>query len=469
MDLLRAPGLRTFLRWRHARTALQMVFVALAAVVVLHGLYGPDLASTNLATLLSWVHYRGLLVIGLLAVGNVFCAGCPFIRVRDWARWLRPPRRSWPPGLRHKWIGVSLLVALLISYEYFGLWSLPAATAWIVLAYFGTALAIDLVFRGAAFCQHVCPIGQFNFVAATASPFEVRALDVGTCGSCRTADCVRGRRDPVEPSTVQQRGCELGLFLPAKVGNIDCTFCLDCVQACPHDNVGVVSRVPALELTSPERRSAVGRLVARTDILVLIVVFVFGALVNAGAMVAPVHALTTSLGQRLNASSPVMLGLLFVFGLVVLPGALLAAAALVTRRLVGGPGLLLTMRRFGVGLVPLGFGIWVAHYSFHFLTAALVVVPVTQSAALDLAGWPVLGMPLWQWTGVPPGAVLALQLGVIVLGAIGSLAVVQTVAQRDYTDTANRAAWPWLVVVALLAALAVWIMVQPMDMRGMGA
>ena len=46
----------------------------------------------------------------------------------------------------------------------------------------------------------------------------------------------------------------LGLFLPAKVGNLDCTLCLDCVQACPHDNVALASRLPGLELADARRR-----------------------------------------------------------------------------------------------------------------------------------------------------------------------------------------------------------------------
>jgi hypothetical protein len=75
---------------------------------------------------------------------------------------------------------------------------------------------------------------------------------------------------------VLQRGCELALFLPAKVGNLDCTFCLDCVQACPHDNVAISPRVPGLELVDPRRRSGIGRLARREDIAALVVVFVFG-------------------------------------------------------------------------------------------------------------------------------------------------------------------------------------------------
>ena len=75
MDLLRWPALGRFLKWRHARTALQSALLILAGAVILHGLFGPQVAPANLATVLTWVHYRGLLVGVLLAAGNFFCAG----------------------------------------------------------------------------------------------------------------------------------------------------------------------------------------------------------------------------------------------------------------------------------------------------------------------------------------------------------------------------------------------------------
>ena len=48
------------------------------------------------------------------------------------------------------------------------------------------------------------------------------------------------------------------------------------------------------------------------------------------------------------------------------------------------------MVRYTYGLAPLGFGMWLAHYGFHFLTGLYTIIPVTQSALASL-GWPVLG------------------------------------------------------------------------------
>ena len=124
--------------------------------------------------------------------------------------------------------------------------------------------------------------------------------------------------------------------------------------------------------------------------------------------------------------------------------------------------------RYAYGLVPFGFGMWTAHYGFHLLTGALTVVPVTQSAAIDLMGWAALGDPLWRWAGMRAGAVFPIQLGCILLGTFGSLAVMHDISRRDYPDRPIRATAPWAIVVLLLAATAIWILFQPMEMRGMG-
>jgi len=470
-DVLRWPAIGPFLRWRHARTALQILFLVAASALVLHGLFGPQIAPANLATVLTWVHYRGLLVVALLAVGNVFCTGCPFILVRDAGRRAHTPWLRWPRRFRTKWMGVVLFAGVLFAYELFDLWSLPRATAWLVLGYFGTAMAVDLVFSGASFCKYLCPIGQFNFVASTMSPLELQGRQPETCHSCRTADCIKGRRDETAPALVRQRGCELGLFLPAKVGNLDCTFCLDCVQACPHDNIALATRVPGLELVDSRRRSGIGRLVGRRDLAALVVVFVFGGLFNAFAMVSPVYAVEAWLSGVLGvAQEAPVLGLLFVGALVVAPLGLLGGASLLTPVLAGVP-----MRNAGraaatfvYALVPLGFGVWLAHYGFHLLTGALTVIPVTQSAAMEVAGWPVLGAPLWGWTGMRPGSVYPIQVGLMLLGTMGSVGLAYLIAEREHVDRPVLAAAPWAAVTLVLAVAALWTLAQPMEMRAVG-
>ena len=194
--------------------AARLLFVAL--VLVLHGLFGPQVAPANFATVLSWVQYRGWLIVALLAAGNFFCTGCPFVLVRDAGRRLRTPSRRWPRWLRVKWIGIALFVAVLFTYELYDLWALPRATAWLVLGYFAVALTIDLLFTGASFCKYLCPIGQFSFVASTMSPLELQVKQPDTCRTCRTVDCIKGRRDEAVPSRVRATWLRVGALPPGQ-------------------------------------------------------------------------------------------------------------------------------------------------------------------------------------------------------------------------------------------------------------
>ena len=460
MNILRAPLVGRFLRWHYARPAMQCALLIVAAAVVWHGLFGPQLAPRNLATVLTSIHWRGFLILAIVAVGNLFCTACPMVLARDIGRRVFHPALRWPRRLRGKWLGVALLVAALFFYELFDLWAQPRATALLVLGYFGLALVVDTVFAGASFCKHVCPIGQFNFVASTMSPAELHIVDRDTCRSCQTSDCIKGNE--------KQRGCELGLFLPMKVGNLDCTLCLDCVHACPHDNIALSARPPGAELLERGRRSGIGRLSQRADLAVLAVVFTFAALVSAFAMTSPAYAVEQRLAATMGTRSewPV-LAIIFLVSLFVVPALLLTGAGAISRSFAESRSTLrATVITYAYALIPIGLGIWVAHYGFHLITGALTIVPVVQSAVVDASGHALLGGPFWGWVGLQPGAVFPIQLGCVLLGAVGSLAMVQAISQRDQpSGAAALASAPWLAVVLLIATTALWILSQPMEMR----
>lgn len=465
-DLLRVPGFSHFLLWRHSRTLLQIPLLVVSVVMILHGLLGPALAPKNLATVLTWVHLRGALVLILLCAGNFFCLACPFMLLRNVARRFFKPWLNWPRKLRNKWLSIGLFVLILFTYELFDLWSSPWWTAWLIVAYFLTVLVIDGVFKHASFCKFVCPIGQFNFIASTLSPLEVQVRDQDVCVRCKTKDCIRGRRAPASNLVVIQRGCELALFQPRKVGNMDCTFCLDCVHACPHDNVGITSRIPAGELMVDPLRSGIGYFSRRKDLAALSIVFSFGALLNAFGMVSPVYALENWLGRILHVSreAPV-LSLIFAFFLVAEPALLLGLAAWLTRTLGGSRRATLPLAvRYSYALVPLGFGMWLAHYGFHFFTGLLTFIPVAQSALAGL-GWRVLGVPRWTLTGLPTTIVQPLEFGFLILGLAGSLLVAYRLAEEDSADRPMRAFVPWAAICLLVWLSSVWLMLQPMEMR----
>lgn len=484
-DLLKAPLLGPFLRWRHARTTLQLLLLAVAVLVITDGLWGPQLAPKNMAGILPWVHWRGFVALALLVFGNLFCMACPFMLPRRLAKKLFPATRHWPGALKSKWLAIGLLFLFLWGYEAFDLWASPWITAWLALAYFAAAFAIDGIFRGAAFCKYVCPIGHFHFVNSLASPTEVAIREPEVCATCTTRECIVGVRErpralgegaPAdaralrthERGRVLQNGCELWLYQETKWGNMDCTFCLECIHACPHDNIGILTRPPGKELWEDPQRAGVGRFSKRPDLAALAAFLTFAAFMNAFGMVSPIYALEAWLSEALGIQSgPVILGILFFVGMVLLPSLFVAGAAKASQTLSrSGRTLVQEATRYAYALVPVGFGMWVAHYLYHFLVGGLTLVPVTQEYLSDLgmAG----GMtPSWALGPLLPESwLLPLELLFLEVGCLASLVVAYRIAHRDVGNRALQGALPWWTLIILLSVAGIWLLLQPMEMRG---
>jgi cytochrome c oxidase assembly factor CtaG len=475
-DLLRAPVAGTILRARYGRLALQSVSFLIALAVIADGFFGHPMSAMNLAGILPWTFARALGVVALLVAGNVFCMACPFMLPREIGHRLGLARFRWPRALRGKWVAVALLVLFFWSYEAFGIWDHPARTAWVLIAYFAAAMLVDTFFRGASFCKYICPLGQFNFSGSLLSPLALEARDKAVCGSCRTRDCIAGN--------AQQRGCELELYMPVKSGNMDCTLCMDCVKACPHDNIGLMASAPGADLLHDPPRSSLRRFAWRVDIAVLAVVVVFAAFASAAVMVAPVAEWMQSAALWWNAKPAARV--LPPLAASAIVSVLLLASAVSFFYLASAAGVWLVRRgahahslapkvkeifcRLSLALLPLGFGMWAAHLLFHLLTGWSTLAPALVQAAHDL-GWKLALQPRWD-AAVPllgTASILELQLLLLDAGLLATLYLGWRLA-RQWAASLGRAAallLPWVLPVLLGYAAGLWILLEPMQMRGM--
>ena len=459
------PVLGACIRSRPARNTIRAILLVLAAVIVLDGFLGPDNEAMNAAGVLPFTHWRGMLVLALLFVVNVFCSVCPFVLPRMAFRRMLPRWQGmrWPRWLRSKWFAVAIVITWLWAYEALALWASPLATAWIIIGYFVVAFLVDVLFRGASFCKWICPIGQFNFVNSMLSPTVVAARDPNVCTDCTTRECIRGS------STVP--GCGLDLFIPAKVGNLDCTGCLDCADACPHQNVGILERSRVVDLVATGWRSSVGRLARRTDLAVLVLVLVFGAYANAAGMVGPILSWQDAFAGQWGLGSRLLPATVLVIGLVVvLPAIVVAMGGLVSRWLggwradVGAGG----WRGFVYALLPIGAAMWLVHFGFHLATSAGTAVSVTQRMGNDI-GLSILGSPEWVWgcCVTPPAWLLPLEIIALDLGLVVSIVAALRIAETHHARArAMLVAAPWILVASGLFAFGIWVIFQPMEMRG---
>jgi hypothetical protein len=220
-------------------------------------------------------------------------------------------------------------------------------------------------------------------------------------------------------------------------------------------------------MTDP-MRSGIGLFSRRTDIAALAMVFCFGALVNAFGMVSPAYAMEQWLSEVLHvqARAPV-LAVIFALFLIIEPVVLLGFAAWLTKILDGSSRAMLPLVvRYSYALAPLGFGMWLAHYGFHFFSGLYTFIPVAQNLVASL-GWPILGTAAWRLTGIPVRFIQPIELGFLLLGLAGSLLVAFRMAQEDSPGRVMRAFAPWASVSMIIWLASVWLMYQPMEMRAM--
>ena len=440
------------------RRSAQVALAVAAGLVIVDGLFGPQVPSEeNLGAVLPWTYWRMLALLALVLLGNLFCAVCPLTLSRGVAARLLGRPLRWPEALRNKWTPAILFIAYLASYEVLDLWDQPRATAAWLLGFFLLCFLVEGLFERGTFCRYVCPVGQFQFVHSGLSPSEVRPISADVCSRCETHDCVRGN--------ASGPGCPTGLYLPAKSGNIDCTFCLDCVRACPHDNAEHAFQMPGSGLGQ-------GRVPGRVwdlDLATLACLFAWGAFVNAMAMSDAFAPLFHQLGAGFGMGSGSYSEWLGYLALLIFPPLLTIPLLALTSRRLAGVRLSLgeSVARFAPGLVPVGLSMWLAHFAYHFVTGIGTIIPAggrALHAILPERFNPIESAPAYMPDWLTDAQLVALGLGLVV-----SVAVFWRIA-RDLQPRTGRAlagAVPWFLLAAALWGVGVAVFISPMEMRGM--
>ncbi len=200
-------------------------------------------------------------------------------------------------------------------------------------------------------------------------------------------------------------------------------------------------------------------------------VLAFAALANAAGMVEPVVAWEDRLQAALGWESPLgVTSALAVLTLLIAPLAAAAGCAAASRWLARSTeSWHANATRYAFALVPLGAAMWTAHYSFHLLTSYAAVLPAASRWASDLgfspaatASWPAACcQPVGDW--LPRWEILLLDLGLL-LSLYTGYRIARLATNRP--ALACRALAPWALLMTWLFAAGVWIVLQPMQMRG---
>jgi hypothetical protein len=194
-------------------------------------------------------------------------------------------------------------------------------------------------------------------------------------------------------------------------------------------------------------------------------------------MTAPVAGWMSALCDASGWSRGAIATAILVLALVPLPLAATLGCAALGRALSGSAaGMRELFCRLALALVPLGASMWAAHLVFHLATGGGALLPVVQRAASDL-GVHALGAPSWAMAAPPsgqtwllPALLLIVDAGLLLtLWVTWRMTTSGTIAMPRAATRSVRPAALLLPCGGLACALwiaAIWILLQPMEMRG---
>ena len=204
----------------------------------------------------------------------------------------------------------------------------------------------------------------------------------------------------------------------------------------------------------------------------LVISLAFMGISNAFGMVPPVYEMMNGLARVFGLTQSglpnmvieaIVLLILFVVGNVALPLVLTLTVASVSRQLTGSRKRYSqreVVAAFAPAFVPLGLGIWIAHYSFHFLIGATSIIPVLQ----EFLGW----SPNWALAASPfdLSFVSLVQVVALVGSFLLSMMIAQRAALRLFRRRGVIGLLPWALLLLAMMVVSIQIFTLPMEMRG---
>lgn len=202
---------------------------------------GPRDPEANPVLAAAWsLWWPGLWILTFF-LARAWCAVCPFQALGRLAQRLRHLNLPVPAFVQRRYPAIVTAGFLLIIWieEITGMRRDARATGLLVLAITLGAVVFHVLLKRQAWCRYLCPLGAMVGVAAMGSVLELRS-NHDVCEGCNTHDCYRGREGAP--------GCPQFLHLPFVESNQNCTLCLNCVRACPHESPRLNLRFPGREL-----------------------------------------------------------------------------------------------------------------------------------------------------------------------------------------------------------------------------
>jgi NAD-dependent dihydropyrimidine dehydrogenase PreA subunit len=444
INLYHIPWLRSLLKSRWPQFLVRALALASFVFVIAAGLIGSAVGGHNFAIIFVWViWWTALKLVFIPFGGRSWCSICPIPLPGEWLQHggileksARPHGLNlrWPKRLKGSWLQ-SIIFLVIGLFSALTLTD-PGVTGWVLLALFGLAIALSLVFERRAFCSYICPIGGFTGIYAQTAPVELRVIDTEVCAKHGDKSCYHA--------------CPWGLYPVAFRDNTACGLCMECLRACPQDNLALNLRPFGTDIGKPRTSN-------RLDEAFLALIMLGSALAFAAVFVGPwgwLKSAAFAIGSFRwvgYAAGFLVINLLLLPGLFALAtwaGQKLGGKNLPTKRLV----LKREIANQSQALLPLGLMAWIA-FTVSFALPKLGYVADGVNDPFGW-GWNLLGA---FYTSRSPDVSRfspVIQVGILLIGLFWSAHVANRLAVSN-----SRRAFPIIAFCLVFSLSMLWLLI----------
>jgi polyferredoxin len=441
-NLLHLKFVGRILRSRLYPGVLQLLGLAVFALVIFETLFGPTEVHDNPGSAIVWILWWPLLPLSYFVFARAWCVVCPFPFVGDMVQRFVGLSRPVAGFLRKYgiWIIDAWFIGITWADHVFGIVSSPRGTGYLLMMILAGAVTMSVVFERRSFCRHLCFLGGLSGNYSMSSSLALRANRANCKKECREMWCAKGsERAP---------GCPMFETPRTMDSNRECNLCANCIKSCPHGSLRLELRKPTSEFWHIRR--------PRVEVAFLAIVLVGVVIVQNLTMLSVWEPILEFVaGVTGSGYFPLNFSLVFLAAMA-LPIASLLAASRLSRQ--GGETTLQNFARFGYALIALDLAAHMGHNLFHLLGEGLAV-PRTLAALIGLE-WnrssdALLNTPTIQ----------LLQYMMLAVGAAASAYAIYRIARQPGRVRTIRTLWPHMALLLVLVLVNAYMFAQPMAHR----
>jgi polyferredoxin len=445
-NVLDLPVIGRALRSRRFLAFLIVPTMAIFLLIVLAGLRGEQ-DTDNPAILLTWILWWPAVIFTFFLAGRVWCSFCPFGYLGQTAQKIFSFRLRVPGILKNMWWRLGLFLALTWVTTLWALDRWPLGTAWLGLGLTLGAITLAVVFEKRTFCRYVCPVGGVFGLYSMTAPLRLAVKDPEVCRSaCSGKDCFES--------------CAWFQFPPAMDRGAECSLCLDCVRACPEDNIALRTQAPGADLASFQtHRKSIDEASAIAAVMGV-------ALLQTAVMLSGWSGWEAKVGNWLHlAPGATLYTISYVAVGAILPLLLLGLVCYASQaQEEAGGGLGRALRTYAYCFLPLGLALHAAHNFHHLFGEGGAIWPGLKKALAEYAGRTVVALPP---AAAAPNLLFVLQWATLMAGLYLTYRVGVARVRRNgpRPERAFRAVLPILLFAAAYTAMNVFMLSAPMAHR----